>query len=784
MSAAGLQYTGAFRSVRTISKSRRRAVAYVKIDRQETGAGRFELHPAVLDGCFQAIAAALWSEGLKSAYLPLRMANFAFDARASLDGVWCCAEIRRIARLVAVDLFLFGETGALVGKIGDFQLAPVNVDEVVRRDRSAEQLVYDWRWQPLPDEATGASPAGGRDYLIISSSSTAATQIAEQLRRRGERCFLLHCADSRNGSVTDYQAVFQEHVRRERASSAQVLLYIWPDEPDARPPGAEPDAVARMASNDAAACQRAYDRFARFWQAVHNVEWPGKDLCIGVVTRGGQRLDGGDRGLRPAHAAAWGVARCLMHESPDAKVLLIDTSDDDGATPAAVLAALDCGLRGKESQLAVRKGVIHVPRLRRRMPSRKATRGIGPGTYLVTGGSGALGTRVVEWLIDKGAQRVVSLSRRLPADAERKRLAALIKHPDVTVEFAAADVSDLDGVNQVIEQIQRDAGCPLKGVFHAAGVLHDGLLIAQDAATAAKVMAPKVAGTANLHRCTAPLGLDFFVCFSSIASCVGSPGQGAYGAANAYMDAVSRLRNEAGLCGHVINWGPWAGSGMAARLDTNKRARIKAFGIAELDVAEAMSVLESLIEEPCGQSIVWRVDVDTLLEQGGIAGQSAILEHLASGRARGAPRSGRATSPDYLEHLRSLDRDDLLGAAIQARLLERLAKTLSTPADRIDVGVPLISLGIDSLMAAEFRTAIRNELGVDLSFGRLLEGAALRDVVQMLVEALGAGKSSDAAARAGEDRRGSDAPSVAVSTRLDAVSTEATFAKELESGVL
>ena len=784
LGAAGLQYSGVFRSVRTISKSRRRAVAYVKLDRPETGAERFELHPAVLDGCFQAIAGALWSEGLKSAYLPLRMASFAFNARASLDRVWCCAEIKRIARVVAVDLFLFSETGTLVGKIGNFQLAPVNVEKVIRRDRAAEQLVYDWQWQPLSDEAADARPAGEREYLIVSSGSAAATQITEQLRRRGERCFVLDCADLHNGSVTDYQTALQEHVHREGAWSAQVLLYIWPDEPDARPPGAEPDAVARMASNDAAACQRAYDRFARFWQAVDKVQWPGKDLCIGVVTCGGQRLDGGDRGLRPAHAAAWGMARCLMHESPDAKVLLIDTSDDDGAAPAAVLAALDCGLRGGESQLAVRKGVIHVPRLRRRMPSRKATRGIGPGTYLVTGGSGALGTRVVEWLIDKGAQRVVSLSRRLPDDAERKRLAALIKHPDVTLEFAAADVSDVDAVNHVIEQIQRDAGRPLKGVFHAAGVLHDGLLIAQDAATAAKVMAPKVAGTANLHRCTAPLGLDFFVCFSSIASCVGSPGQGAYGAANAYMDAVSRLRNEAGLCGHVINWGPWAGSGMAARLDTDKRARIKALGIAELEVGEAMAVLESLIEEPCGQSIVWQVDVDTLLEQGAIARQSAILEHLASGRARGAPRAQRATSPDYLEHLRSLDRADLLGEAIQARLLERLAQTLSTPPDRIDVGVPLISLGIDSLMATEFRTAIRNELGVDLSFGRLLEGASLRDVVQMLVDALGAGKSSDTAARASEDRRENDVPAVAVAKRLDAVSAEATFAKELESGVL
>ena len=72
-------------------------------------------------------------------------------------------------------------------------------------------------------------------------------------------------------------------------------------------------------------------------------------------------------------------------------------------------------------------------------------------------------------------------------------------------------------------------------------------------------MAPKLKGAWNLHTLTRDITLDFFVCFSSTASLFGSPGQGNYAAANAYLDALAHYRQSQGLPGLSINWGPLGG---------------------------------------------------------------------------------------------------------------------------------------------------------------------------------------------------------------------------------
>src|SRR5262249_19322925 len=156
-------------------------------------------------------------------------------------------------------------------------------------------------------------------------------------------------------------------------------------------------------------------------------------------------------------------------------------------------------------------------------------------------------------------------------------------------------VSDADAVKRVVDDANADAALPLRGVFHAAGSLEDGLVLSQDPAAAAKVAAAKVDGSFNLHRHTAHLPLDVFVCFSSIAACIGAPGQAGAAAGNAYMGALAGARAAAGLAGHVVHWGPWADAGMAARLDARKQARIAALGIAALGADEALAALASLL---------------------------------------------------------------------------------------------------------------------------------------------------------------------------------------------
>src|SRR5205085_5839248 len=156
------------------------------------------------------------------------------------------------------------------------------------------------------------------------------------------------------------------------------------------------------------------------------------------------------------------------------------------------------------------------------------------------------------------------------------------------VVVAQADVTREAQVASVLARI--DASMPpLRGIIHAAGALDDGLLVNLDRERLAAVMAAKVEGAWNLHALTLNRQLDFFVLFSSVASVLGSPGQGSYAAANAFLDALAHLRRALGLPALTINWGAWAAVGMAAR--ANQGRRLALLGMGAIAPQQGLSAL-------------------------------------------------------------------------------------------------------------------------------------------------------------------------------------------------
>ncbi|MEM9220568.1 MAG: SDR family NAD(P)-dependent oxidoreductase, partial [Cyanobacteria bacterium P01_F01_bin.150] len=200
------------------------------------------------------------------------------------------------------------------------------------------------------------------------------------------------------------------------------------------------------------------------------------------------------------------------------------------------------------------------------------------GSYLITGGLGALGLQVAQALVEQGARSLVLMGRRAPSTQAQAVITAL-QAKGVRVSVELADVADFYSVAQMMANIEAELP-PLRGVVHAAGVLDDGLLQHINWDSFAKVMAPKVLGAWNLHQLTQQRSLEFFVCFSSMAALIGNITQGNYAAANTFLDALVHHRRAMGLPGLSINWGPWAADGMAARLGAEHQSRLQALGIA------------------------------------------------------------------------------------------------------------------------------------------------------------------------------------------------------------
>ncbi|WP_162182730.1 type I polyketide synthase, partial [Actinoalloteichus caeruleus] len=326
------------------------------------------------------------------------------------------------------------------------------------------------------------------------------------------------------------------------------------------------------------------DVVANTHTAVHEVleivrQWVSDeryaDARLVVVTRGA--TDGGS----PTSAAVWGLVRSAQSEYPG-RLVLVD-ADEDTPNRAHLEEAVATG----EPQVAVRSGELRVPRLVR-VSATPAETTIDPaGTVLVTGASGALGARVARHLVaEHGVRHLLLVSRGGGVPTELSDL-------DADVRTAACDVTDRDALARVLTDVPPEH--PLVGVVHAAGVLDDGVITSLTPERVDTVLSPKVDGAWHLHELTRELDLSLFVVFSSVAGVLGSPGQGNYAAANAFLDALAQHRRDLGLPGQSLAWGPWAEGGMLGTLSDADLRRMARTGIPALDGGEGLALFDTAL---------------------------------------------------------------------------------------------------------------------------------------------------------------------------------------------
>merc|ERR1712147_368765 len=128
-------------------------------------------------------------------------------------------------------------------------------------------------------------------------------------------------------------------------------------------------------------------------------------------------------------------------------------------------------------------------------------------------------------------------------------------------------------------------------LFHAGGVLADSALANQTAAAARRVFAPKGEGLRKLAGGQVAAAGGATIVFSSIAALLGSAGQANYCAANSVLDFLAARMAQGGSDFKSVQWGPWSGGGMAAKLE----ARMKRLGLGMVTQQMGMAAMEWLV---------------------------------------------------------------------------------------------------------------------------------------------------------------------------------------------
>ncbi|RKH50139.1 type I polyketide synthase [Corallococcus llansteffanensis] len=534
----------------------------------------------------------------------------------------------------------------------------------------------EWRPQEAPPRVEGKEV-----MAVLAPEGAPRAALLELLSARGVRCHLLVSEPS--GTVESFARQLQSLQSPPRA--VVLLAGVL---------------ASRLGSAEEDALQLV-KHATRWAQAIVAARLP-LPARLHVVTRGAVQVAGESAaGLALAEAALWGWGRTLAQELPQHWGGLYDV-DPQLVEESLPLLALDllCAREHAEG-VAYRWGRRFVPHLVRARPesSGRDTRPLvlrGDASYIVTGGQGAIGLQVAEWAVARGARHLVLASRGEP-DATAHQAVERMRATGARVHCARCDVGDREEVAALVARASEEA--PIRGVIHAAGILRDGALLSLDDRRIAQVLRPKLAGARNLEIATARLPLDFFVLFSSLAGVVGSAGQAAYAAANAFLGALARRRRQAGRHALALDWGPWT-VGMASRTEGTQRWHRQ--GVGSLTPTVALAALEQALRQDAAQLTVAAMD---WTRASGSLGDVRAEDVLPP-----ASRRPAASGAELITRLRSTPgprRERFLAEFLTAELNTLLGRDPRTP---IDPQAGLSDLGIDSLLALDLHTLLEKQV--------------------------------------------------------------------------
>ncbi|KEO82730.1 type I polyketide synthase [Tumebacillus flagellatus] len=748
----GLEYGTTFQGIQQLWQGDDEAFAKVAVHESLLpDLDKFTLQPAMLDLCFQVLAAALpFNDGESSVYMPTAMNNTYARNGAMTPDMWIHARItEQTDTILKGDICLVNDRGELVILIRDCIARSLKDDSHGSGGGNIGFNELAWKAQEREVAEESAAEAPGL-WVVFQDAQGVGRELAASLLKRGEKVLQVERGDSwsqENGaarlnptSADDYRELMQWIAAQ--GVACKGVVHLW--SVDAATGG-------ELTNDDLAQAERLGS--ASVLLLVKSLAQAAlkDDVRLWLVTRGSQPVFGTQDRLNVAQAPLWGLARVLGHQEHMelwGGIIDLDGKTIDAAADAAEIEAelylVSKGIR--EDQVAFRNGLRYIVRV---VFTQDVTLPMAPkfradASYLITGAFGGLGLQIARYAIENGARRLILFGREdLPprntwSQIERdsrvgERIAAVkeLEALGAGIHVLGCDVSNREDLFARLAQFEAEGWPAIRGVIHSAGVSVPQTILNMGLDDLSNVLRPKVFGSWNLHQYFRHHDLDFFVLFSSLAAVVVSPGQANYSAGNAFLDALAYDRQAQGLPGLSINWGPWGEVGMATKLDLIEFFERR--GMYQFSPEKGLEAFGHLLQNENPNVTVSIAKWDVVAQNnypGGFA--PAMIVDIAAECREGNESQEVGNDVNFLEQWKGASDDAQRLAMLEEHLQDVVAHVMRLNRSTLTADQPLNSLGLDSMLAIELRVSLEKALQVKLAVVELLKGPTISELAASL----------------------------------------------------
>jgi phthiocerol/phenolphthiocerol synthesis type-I polyketide synthase E len=591
--------------------------------------------------------------------------------------------------------------------------------------KDVKEWFYVPEWQRLElrrnREPAGVGVEKRKRCIVMEGSSGFSRRLVERLREESWEVITVKAGDGyrrvsekeyeiRAGEKRDYQELLRQVVGG--AEEAVHIVHVWGIDDRERQSDVRSEERFRRDQ------RRGFNSLLCLAQAIEAGGMSGA-VSVDFVSRGMQEVESSDVAA-PEQATALGACKVISQECERVKCRSIDIGEvkrdrQEMIAVGQLIDEIDSG--DKEQEVVYRGRRRYVRRYEPVLLDKRSAESVfrKGGVYMITGGTGGIGTEVAEYLCKKSEGKVALVSRR-GIEGIGEENARRIEGMGESVMVERADVGDEEEMKRSIERVERRFG-RINGLIHAAGLAGENAvkLIPEVTMTDCEIhFRAKVYGLYVLTRILRGRDLDFCLLFSSNASILGGLGSICYSAANIFMDFFACKHNKTTDTRWIsANWDGWL---------LNRGNRLSSSFQTSLD-QYAMTCDESI--DALEYALSSEIEGQVVISTGDLADRLAIWTRQVGNRSTTA-------GADANLHTRPALTTAYVAASTE---IERVVVNVwqdTLGIDRLGIHDNFFDLGGNSLIGLKAISRLKKELNIDIPVTALFEGPTISALARVI----------------------------------------------------